>query len=209
MFRTQIKPLRPLLVIGLVLISVKATFAQLDLSTVAVKLGAIRTLFDKALPYRDYQYALFPELQVGGPFFTRSLDWSFYWGYWSDGVDRPLPIKDAPTYSYSSHILGVRITFLPAMAGKEMPVPVGIFAGIASHFIRARYVGGSDLMGNPGRDYSKTSTTAEIGVNAFVQLRRRLSVTAELQQYFRLESDSFGRRQTNRRAYKIGLVASL
>jgi hypothetical protein len=97
-----------LIIVALVLFNLYA-FAQINISSLSMKIGIARTLSD----LDDYQYALSPELQIGGVFFTKYLNWGLYWSYWDDGLNKiKITIMDYIAYSYSSHILGCRIFFL-------------------------------------------------------------------------------------------------
>ncbi|MDP2885349.1 MAG: hypothetical protein Q8P51_10055, partial [Ignavibacteria bacterium] len=109
---------------------VRTTLAQLSMNTVSVNVGTIRTLFPDYSYYQDYQYSLYPEVQIGGDFLIPSLQWTVYWGYWTDGLEKALPVADFVTYSYRSHIVGARFNFLPAKLLPHWPIPIGFFTGV-------------------------------------------------------------------------------
>lgn len=186
------------------IVGVNTTLAQLSLNTVSANFGTIRTLFPDY--YQNYQYAVYPEVQIGGDFFIPSIRWITYLGYWTDGVDKPLPIADHVTYSYSSHIVGTRFNFLPAQLLHHGPLAIGVFTGLAHHFISRKYVGGSGLDGRPGQDFAGNANTLEIGFNAEVEVLGPIAVRGEVQQFVPLGSEEFDRLQKNRRAYKVGLA---
>jgi hypothetical protein len=194
-------------IISIILTSLLLHFsaiAQVDLSSITLKVGSIRTL----LSDEGYQYALCPELQIGGSFLTKYFNWGIYWSYWDDGLDKVL-WKDAVIYSYSSHIVGLRMSFSPIKCIDNWYIPIDIFGGIAHHFIKRKYVGGIDWNGIVGTDYASGTTTGEVGLMAHVNITGLLSIVAEVQQYFPFGNNDFDRLQKDRRAYKIGLSYSI
>jgi len=201
------KKIVPLIMAVIVnVVGVRTTLAQLNLNAVSANVGTIRTLFPDYSFYQDYQYAVYPEVQIAGNFFIPSVQWIAYWGYWSDGVDKALPVADYDTYSYSSHIVGVRLTFLPAKLLPHWPLPVGVFSGFAHHFISRRYVGGFGYDGKHGQDFADDANTVEIGLNAEVDVLGPIAIRGEVQQFIPLGNDYFSQMQKNRRAYKVGLA---
>jgi hypothetical protein len=197
-----------LIIIGVVtgIFVARPMTAQIHLSTVSANIGSIRTLFSDHPFYRDFQYALYPEFQIGGDFLTPSIQWVTYWGFWKDGVANALPVADFVTHSFSSHIVGARFNLLLANVLPHWPQPLGVFTGVAHHFISGTYIGGVGLDGKPGRDYSDGVTTLEIGVNAKVDLFGPIAIRAEAQQFVPLGTKEFDRAQKNRRAFKVGLA---
>jgi hypothetical protein len=177
------------------------TLGQLSVNNVSANLGTIRTLVGDDDSYSEYRSAFYPELQIGGSFFTRAAGWTIYWCYWTDGIERALPVADMITYSFTSHIVGTRLTFFPAQTSEHWALPVGIFAGVSHHFIAGRNVGGSGIIGKPGEDFTRTSNTVEIGLNIRFPIVSPLSIRGEVQQFVRIDNDDFDRRQKNRRAY--------
>lgn len=188
------------------LVAVNTTLAQLSLNTVSVNVGTIRTLFSDLSFYQGYQYSVYPEVQIGGNVFIPSVRWIAYWGYWTDGVEKAFPVTDHVTYSYSSHIVGARFNFFPAKLLPHWPLPIGIFTGVAHHFISGKYVSGSGFDGRPGQDLAGDATTFEIGLNAEVEVLGPIAVRVEVQQFVPLGSKEFDQLQKNRRAYKVGLA---
>jgi hypothetical protein len=187
-------------------VGVNTTLAQLSLNAVSANVGAIRTLFPDYSFYEDYQYSVYPEVQIGGNLFIPSVRWIAYWGYWTDGVEKALPVLDFVTYSHSSHIVGVRFNLLPAKLLPHWPLPIGVFTGVAHHFIAGRYVGGFGFVGRPGQDFTDDANTLEIGLNAEVDVLGPIAIRGEIQQFIPLGSDYLDRMQKSRRAYKVGLT---
>jgi|GEM_PF-1912044 len=188
------------------IICVNTTLAQLSLNTVSASIGTIRTLFPDYSFYQNYQYSVYPEVQIGGNFLIPSLRWIACWGYWMDGVEKALPVADHVTYSYSSHIVGARFNFLPAKLLPHWPLLIGVFTGVAHHFISGKYVGGFGYDGKLGQNITDDATTIEIGLNANVQVLGPVAVRGEVQQFFPLGNEEFDQLQKNRRAYKVGLA---
>jgi hypothetical protein len=190
-------------------LSPTTSYTQINVNSVSVHFGAIRTLFPAISYYSGHLYAFYPELQVGGRFFTHLAGWTVYWGYWTDGVEEPFPVMDMTSYSYSSHIVGTRLTFFPTRGDESSPHPIGIFVGISHHFIAARCIGGSVYNGNPEQNYTRTSNTIEIGLNIRFPILSPLGIMGEVHQYFPIDNSEIDRIQKYRRAYKIGFVLSL
>ena len=186
-----------------------ASLAQLSFNTFSANIGAIRTTFPDDSRYSKYQYAIYPEFQVGGDFVVSYFRWTIYWGFWNDGITQALPVADMVTYSNQSHITGFRFTFLPSQIAPEWPLPVGVFGGIAHHFMSATYVGGLGLDGKPGQDFTQGSSTFELGLNAHLSILGPIKIGGEVHQYFPLSDEYLDRTQKNRRAYKVGLTIEL
>jgi hypothetical protein len=183
-----------------------STLGQVSLNTVSANIGAIRTFLPAHSPFQAYQYSVYPEIQAGGEFFTPSVVWSTYWGYWTDGVARAFPIADYVTYSHASHIVGARFQFSPARILPHWPIPIGIFTGVAHHFITATYIGGFAYDGRPGHDFTADATTLEFGLNIEVEVFGPIIIRGEAQQYVGLGSKDFDRLQKDRRSYKVGFA---
>jgi len=186
-----------------------SSLAQLSLDSFSANVGTIRTTHSEHSVYSDYQYAFYPELQIGGTLFLSYFKWTTYWGYWSDGITEPLDVMDMVTYSGQTHILGARVTFHPAEVAPEFPLPVGIFAGFAHHFISVEYVGGLGFDGKPGHDYTQTLNTFELGLNIDVSVLGPINLRGEVHQLFPLGNESTNATQRGRRAYKVGLALQL
>ncbi len=188
--------------------AISTAFAQFNMNTVSVNIGTIRTLFPdySESEYEDYQRAFYPELQIGGGFFHRAVQWALYWGYWSDGLDKPFDWADYVSYSYSSHIVGLRFNVLPAYFLIQEPLPLGVFAGIGQHFINVEWLGGYNFAGEGGKDFTENSATLEIGVNGEIMLLDPIGIRVEAQQFIPFASDGLDQFQKKRRVYKIGVV---
>lgn len=195
-----------IIVLTLSFVGVTRTYAQISLNTLSANVGTIRTLFPNYSPYEDYQYSFYPELQVGGDFLTPSIQWIVCWGYWMDGVKKAFPVADMVTYSYSSHLLGARFNIFPGKLLPHWPLPVGVFTGLAHHFISGKYVGGFGLDGRPGRDFTRSGNTFEAGINAELEALGPIAVRGEIHQLFPLGNEWLDRMQKNRRAYTVGLA---
>ena len=191
------------------LLAVRSAPAQLSLNRVSANIGIIRTLFPDGTPGKGHQYAVYPELQIGGRFFLPAVRWTAYWGYWTDGVEQVVPVADAVTYSSTSHIVGVRIALLPAEMLPHWPLPVGVFTGVGYHFIARKYIGGTGVDGRPGRNITGHATTVDLGVNVEFQIFGPVGIRGEIQQFIPPGSGDFDRSQINRRAFKVGISFAL
>ena len=131
------------------------------------------------------------------------------------------------TYSQSSHIAGARFYVIST----QIPfVSLSLFSGLAWHFVRSDYVGGSDLCisirvpscslydpiividiypypagGYFGRNYHERFRTLEIGLRVAVPVGNRLAITTEVQTYVHRSVMERIVHTPNRPAYKLGL----
>jgi hypothetical protein len=178
--------------------------AQIDISSVSIKLGSIRSLSG----YAYYKSVLNPELQIGGVFISKYFGWSVYWSYWDDGSFENI-LSEGPIFSFSGHIVGLRMSFSLTHIDDNWIIPIEIFAGVAEHFIKAREIYPIYYSIRIGSDYSKTATTCELGLSLPINIIGSWSILAEAQQYFPLGSSVSDKMQRDRRAYKVGLSYSL
>lgn len=181
-------------------------FAQFNVSTLSAQFGMIRNLQESPTPPGSGKYSFYPEIQVGGQFFVPYLRWRVYFGAWDDGVTRAVQLPDFITYSYSSQIVGGRLTFLPKAAFKKWPIPLDVSAGLSHHFVNADYVGGFGVDGLPGKDFREGSTTAEFGIGSGVRVGKRFRVRGEVTQFLPLGNSGLNALDENRMAFKIGLI---
>jgi hypothetical protein len=179
-----------------------STLAQVDLSRVTLRAGAIRT----QSPYEDHLWSFYPEVEVGGHFIAAYLSWGASWGYWSDGIDEPLPFMDMVTYSQKGHILAARLGFWPQLLDNHWPIPITVFVGVARQFTKTTYVGGFGLAGNRGQNSSDQLTMVFVGAGLSVPIVSHLIVEAEALQYVAVGDGPFAYAQKNRRAFKCGVA---
>jgi hypothetical protein len=196
-----------LFAIVMIAIAVNMTLAQLHMNTGSAPVGTDRTLFPGGSFYQEFQHPLYPEVQIGGDVVVPSLRWIASWGYWSDGVERALPVADLVTYSSHRHIIGFHVNFLPAMLLPHLPFSIGVFTGVSYHFIAGRYESSFD--GRTGQDFTENVTTLEIGLNVNVQLVGPMAFHGEVLQFIPLGSEVFDRLQKNRRAFAVGVAFRL
>ena len=87
------------------------TQAQSDISRISLDLGYITGYQITIGDTNDFQFA--PELKIGGKLVKKYFEWDFGISYWDDGIDSLLNVSDAATYSYSSTILGLHLSYFP------------------------------------------------------------------------------------------------
>jgi hypothetical protein len=182
--------------------------AQTNISSISVRIGSIETFSE----FNNYQSVLNPELQIGGLFLTNYFNWGVYWSYWNDGIDNNIFKTLTPEnaiYSYSSHIVGLRLSFSLTHIDDKWIIPIEIFAGVAEHFIKAKEIVPPWYSVGIGSDYSKAVTTFELGLSLPIHIVGQWSILAEAQQYFPLGSSANDQLQRDRIAYKVGLSYSL
>jgi hypothetical protein len=183
--------------------------SQVDISSVTVRLGAIRTLWIDITPYPGHMWSVYPELEIGGQFIVPCLAWGASWGYWSDGIDKAIPIPDMTTESSSSHIVAARIGFQPQRLDNHWPIPVEIFTGVAQHFIKQKHIGGSHYFGEGGNTSSETSATPFAGFGFSIAISTCLRVKAEALQFLPIGGRPIDELQKYRRAITLGVGVAL
>jgi hypothetical protein len=188
------------IIVGVIinLVGVSTLTAQLNLNNISANIGVINTLYSDLVIY--------PEVQIGGNVIIPSIRWTIYWGYWIEGINKPIIGSDYVTYSYNSHILGTRFTLMLSKLSDNLDLPFGIFIGASHHFISVKYIGGAGIDGKPGHDATIGTTTLEVGLNAEVQAFGPVYFRGEIQQFIPIGNDYYDRLQKNRRTYKIGLA---
>ncbi len=179
--------------------------AQVDVSSLTVRLGTIRTLQIETDDGR-HMWALYPELQVGGMFFTTSVSWGLSWGYWTDGLDHTIDWADHVTMSQKGHIFGLRAAFEPEKVAPHWPIPLKIFAGVAEHIIFDQYIGGSSYTGGHLPDSTYYTTTLCGGLSLAFSVSSKLQLEAEAEQFFPISSSAYHYAQDDRRNFKLGVV---
>ncbi|MGE5680091.1 MAG: hypothetical protein ACM34K_04345 [Bacillota bacterium] len=129
------------------------------------------------------QFAFYPEIGIGGPFYNYYLEWRLNFGFWDDGIRDPLNVMDMPTYSHNSIILGGKIIFLPQNAMEHFPLPVHLMLGFSYHYLGEKYIGGEGVDGKhrPPHDYKVPALDLGAGIN----------VKASKSLRFRLETDAY------------------
>lgn len=189
-----------LLVFSVLILYKQGVEAQVTISSVSLRAGCIET---RTGQYKT-EMLLYPELQIGGRFFTDYFHWEFYGSYWDDGISEPFNYPDYITYNFSARIIGCRIGFLPANVDETWRIPLEVFVGFAEHFYKAKYIGGSGYAGDIGYTYSTTMPTFELGLSVPVKLFDHIELQLEGQQYFPLE-EQHHQIQHDSWAFKIGL----
>ncbi len=163
--------------------------AQINISKISADLGLIRNM-QYPTSNEVSSYTLYPELHIGGSIIGKFLEWDVYWGYWNDGVKEPFNIRDAWTFSYSSNLIGTRIYFYPQDAFDDIVFPFKLAAGLSYHFVNMHYVGGTDYVGNIGKDSSIRFLTLDIGLGLDFNIIEKISLGIEGNLYFRTDISS-------------------
>ena len=199
---------KPLFVIFISAFFFSSLFAQITIDNYCVSIGRIRTTHGSEPLYSNYQYAFYPELQIGGKLIVPYITWAVYWGYWTDGVTEPFPVADMPTYSNHTNILGMRIGYLPSVSTPNGPLQIQVFGGFSHHFISQQWIGGFGLSGDGGSDYKENMNTLDIGLSASFPIFGQFRMKGEFQQYFPISADE-NIRYLYQQAYKVGFIYQL
>lgn len=186
-----------------------AATSQIDVSSVTARLGVIRTLQDETYE-AGHLWSLYPELQLGGLFFTKSLTWGVSWGYWTDGLNHEFDnVVDHATFSQKGHIFTLRLAFEPEKVAPHWPIPLKLFAGAAKHIIFSRHIGGTDFTGRHGPDSTYYPTTLYGGLSLAFPFSSKFQFEAEVAQFVPIGDDAFHGAQEDRRDFKLGIVVSI
>lgn len=179
--------------------------AQIDLSTISARAGVIRTLVPDYSASPENRWSFYPEVEVGGDFFTPSLSWGVSWGYWSDSGD------DFANYNDQSYILGIGLSFRPQVLAPHWLIPFKLSGGIAEHFIsRARvdrYISGHVAQGPVRYDGTFHSMTLYAGLGLSFNLSPAMRLEAEAAQFIPVgEENLIYYEQEDRRVITLGVV---
>jgi hypothetical protein len=185
-----------------------AVQAQLKNFSVSARAGMIRTLWTQMGETSVPLWAFYPEIRIGGIFFVPYLSWGVSWGYWSDGIEKALPVMDMATYSQSSHVAAVRIGFHPRILDSRVPIPISVFAGAAEHFVTYEYIGGTSLTGEGGRNSADQSFSVFFGAGFSFPVLSIMKLEAEAQQFIPFGSGEMNQAYKNRRVVTIGFSVS-
>jgi hypothetical protein len=117
------------------------------------------------------------------------------------------PPEYHPPYTYRTHSVGVRFSFLPAQLLPHWPIPVGLFVGISRQFVSTsgKYPGLVTSQGPVDHSPPGDVTTFEAGVNLEIRVYGRVSFRIEGHQLIPLGSTESDRMNKNRRAFTGGL----
>lgn len=189
----------------LFLIAASCASSQIDLRTATARAGVIENPWNQTIA--NTQFRFYPEVQLRGQFLLSYLNWGVSWGYWSDGIDRVLPIMDAITYSYKAHIVSFQIAFEPSHLDSHFLIPLDVIAGVAEHLTSITYVGGSDQIDRRGEDRTIQSTTGIFGIRLAIPLGSRFGIEADALQFVPFTQDD--QRQSGRREYLAGITITL
>lgn len=154
------------------------------------------------------QNSSFPYYELGfGKFLYKDkLALSIYYAFWKDDVNENIGV-DGPTYSYGSRIVGMRGVFLIKSVLPHFLLPIQIYAGMNYHFLKVRYVGGSDMFGTAFKSYGRQKTMFEYGLSLPITIYKNFGAVLEYQKYL-----SFGSSPTefvnynNKEILKAGLA---
>jgi hypothetical protein len=140
--------------------------------------------------------------------FVSYLYWGVSWGYWSDGIDRALPVTDFVTYSQSGHIISERAGVKIQSLASSFPLPLIVFLGFSEHFVETSYVGGSDGISQPRQASTDLVFAGLVGIRLTIPIASYLEFQAEALQFIPVGENSLSFAQINRRAFSLGLAVT-
>lgn len=200
--------------------SISANFGLID----AFHAGSEFNPGASPLSFSDNKSMFYPELEVNAEIMAPFLRGGLYWGYWTEKAlennFRSAGFIDTHTYSYSysSHIAGARLTFLPGKLFEDILLPFGVFAGMAQHFISSKCYDNRDAFSQlPGETYTcentlafqnsdgQRITTLEAGLSTEIRIYGPIQLQGKLFRYFPVGSSDELRYRNNRWVYSAGL----
>ena len=177
--------------------------AQPGIEYIGIKGGLIENPVEDNFSGKDNFF--YPQLEIGGHF-HRNLEWAFYGGYWDDGVEESSNNADLITYSYNSILIGTQLLLKSnPLFGKDFPVKLGLLAGFSVHFINADYVGGFDLLGNAGSDFSDDYSYFDLGGSLKFSVIEKLDIVLELKNYLSMGIKEANPLEKNILVYTAGI----
>ncbi len=183
-----------------ILILSSTTFAQVNISNCALKLGYINNLNIGV----EKNYNTYYEIGTGGQFFYKFIQWSINIGYWNDNINK-IALMDCPTFSNRSIIVGLRYHLLFNKLLKDF-IPLDLFSGINRNFIHAKYIGGSYGTGRNSKTHNKYLDIAEIGLGGTINLYHSFNMRIESQRYIPLSKIDYLLDYSKKYSVKLGLM---
>jgi hypothetical protein len=120
------------------------------------------------------------ELGFGKLFFKNKFAVSAYYAFWKDDVNKVV-FFDGPTFSYSSHIVGIRGAFPIQSLLIHFILPIQIYAGMNYHFLKVHYLGGYDFVGNTFKSSDRKKAMFEYGLLLPIKIYKNFSVVFDYQ----------------------------
>ncbi|GMQ80817.1 MAG: hypothetical protein BMS9Abin05_0246 [Rhodothermia bacterium] len=167
-------------------------WAQQPSPMISVSLGAIEPLRGST------ESAIYPEVEFSVPIYFhpntgKTLSAALYAAYWSDGVTEFVSCgADCVAYAYRAGMLGLRLR----QQLTANPVNFSIHLGLSQQFLRAKYVGGFGIVGNPGKDHSDIVRSVTSGVRVQLNLSQTLRFVGGGQIGMRLGDTNSGHKST-------------
>ena len=192
-----------LVLLSVIVIPIQPLSAQINFSKLSADVG-LKQNIHLDITDESNKYFVYPEIQVGGKFITKYLEWDLGWSYQNDGRTEPLPIADYITYSYSSHSVGAHISFYPQNLTETFILPIHLITGFSYHFASKKYIGGYDFTGSSGTDDSYGISTVDLGLGLNYNLINNFRIRLDGIVYFQLPGDGKSDIKNNNASLKLG-----
>ena len=186
-----------------IVILIQPISAQINFSKLSADVG-IRRNIQSDITDELNKYFVYPEIQIGGKFIEKYLEWDLGWSYQDDGWNEPLPIADYITYSYSSHSVGAHLSFYPQNLSESFNFPVHLITGFSHHFVSKKYVGGYDFTGSSGTDDSYGVSTIDLGLGLNHNLMNTFRLRLDGIVYFPFPGEANSNVNNNISSLKLG-----
>jgi hypothetical protein len=184
-------------------------FAQINISKLSLEGGYFRN-YQLEFDIQDEDLFSFgQEFRIGGMFFTDKVNWSLSVSYWDDGIDKPLPIMDLPTYSYSSTNFGFGFELYPTKYLKSFPIPIHFLTRFSSRFINEEYVGGESLTGTHRKAKDSKVFSFDFGVGLRFNIYNQIDLICDAMLFIPLNEEEFLANEENKNSFLVGLQYNL
>jgi hypothetical protein len=192
-----------LFLLSFIVIWIQPVSAQINISKLSADIGLKQNIPSSKINESN-KYFIYPEIQIGGKFIEKYLEWDVGWSYQDDGQNEPLPVADYITYSYNSHSVGAHISFYPAYLSETFSIPIHLISGFSYHFVSKQYVGGYDFTGSSGADDSYGISTVDLGLGLNHNLMNNFRVRLDGMVYFPLPGDENSDIKNNSSSIQLG-----
>ncbi|NUM79778.1 hypothetical protein HUU42_03150 [bacterium] len=179
--------MKSIMLISLILLNTKVIWAQSNISLATGRIG-IREIQNSA---NESVYRFYPEVAVGGQFFSKASHWEIYGGYWDENQTKILTNHvDKITYSSSAFLTGARLYLY--LDGEDSHFwPVHLYSGYLHQFEKYNYVGGFGEGGDPGKDFSRNKNLIELGIGLHFAFNKKFACSVNVQKYFSIANSQF------------------
>ena len=169
--------------------------SQVDISRLSLDFGIARNYQFGG----DHLYSLYPEIKLGGKFYSEILEWEILLGYWDDGITKELSqIMDHTTFSHSNLTFGSKFYFLPG----RLKFHLFLSGGFSYKYVYKKYIGGGFSM---GKDSEIHLLSMDLGVGFRYTANPKIRIRTELNAHLSILGNIGHLSEYSNGSIKIGL----